>query len=119
MTSVAWIICAEISSYRLRAKTQSVGVISNAAVTWFFTFTVPYMYNTDAGNLGARCAFVFMGSSLLLLVGSYYLVPDLQGFTTAEVDWLYEQKISIPKFQAYADGRAKEGAAFAIQDTTK
>jgi|TARA_R110002003_G_scaffold130_14_gene12253 hypothetical protein len=110
MTSTAWVICAEVSSYRLRLKTQAVGVISNAAVTWFFTFIVPYIYNTDAGNLGARSAFVFMGTSILLLVGSWYLVPDLSGFTTAEVDWLYEQRIAPRKFQRYADGRAKEGA---------
>lgn len=111
MTSVAWVICAEVSSYRLRLETQAIGVISNAAVTWLFTFAVPYIYNTDAGNLGARSAFVFMGTSVLLLMGSYYLVPDLQGFKTAEVDWLYEQGIEVRKFQRYKDGRAKEGVA--------
>ena len=86
MTSIGWVITAEISSHRLRAKTQSIGVISNAATTWLFTFAVPYTYNTDSGNLGARTGFVFMGSSILLLVGSWYLVPDLHGFTTDEVD---------------------------------
>ncbi|KAH7066948.1 general substrate transporter [Paraphoma chrysanthemicola] len=116
MTSTAWVICAEVSSYRLRIKTQAVGVISNAAVTWFFTFIVPYMYNTDAGNLGARTAFIFMGTSIMLLVGSWYLVPDLSGFTTAEVDWLYEQRIAPRNFQNFADGRAKEGAAAQIHD---
>lgn len=111
MTSVGWVITAEVSTYRLRLKTQAVGVISNAFVTWLFTFTVPYMYNTDAGNLGAKTGFIFMGSSVVLFVGSYFLVPDLHGFTTDEVDWLYAQRIPVRRFQEYSDGRAKEGAA--------
>lgn len=119
MTSIGWVVTAEISSYRLRAKTQSIGVISNAAVTWLFTFTVPYMYNTDAGNLGSRAGFVFMGSSVLLFVGSWFLVPDLHGFTTDEVDWLYSQKISVRHFQQYADGRAKQGVAMRAATTGK
>jgi hypothetical protein len=61
---------AEVSLYRLRAKTQPIGVISNAATTWLFTFTVPYMYNTDSGSLCARTRFMFMGSLMLLLIGS-------------------------------------------------
>lgn len=119
MTSVGWVITAEISTYRLRLKTQAVGVVSNAFVTWLFTFTVPYMYNTDAGNLGARAGFVFMGCSVLLFVGSWFLVPDLQGFTADEVDWLYSQKIPVWRFQDYADGRAKEGAALRVDGSEK
>lgn len=72
------------------------------------------MYNTDSGNLGARTGFVFMGTSVILLIGSWFLVPDLQGFTTEEVDWLYTQKIPVRHFQRYADGRAKEGAAMRV-----
>ncbi|ETS83051.1 hypothetical protein PFICI_04927 [Pestalotiopsis fici W106-1] len=41
MTSVGWVITAEVSSYRLRGKTQSIAVISSAFATGFFTFTVP------------------------------------------------------------------------------
>lgn len=111
MTSIAWVITAEVSTLRLRLKTQSLGVISDAFVTWLFTFAVPYMYNTDSGNLGARAGFVFMSSSVLLLIGSFFLVPNLKGFTTDEVDWLYPQGIPPRKFQEYADGSAKEGAA--------
>lgn len=94
---------AELSSYRLRAKTQPIGIIPNAATTWLFTFTVPYMYNTDSGSLGARTGFVFMGSSMLLLIGSWFLVPDLHGLDTNEVDWLYTQKTSVRLFQQHAD----------------
>ncbi|KAH7306132.1 hypothetical protein BKA65DRAFT_559977 [Rhexocercosporidium sp. MPI-PUGE-AT-0058] len=58
LVSTAWAITSEISSYRLRAKTQGVAVISNALSTWLFTFTVAYIYNVDAGNLGIRAGFI-------------------------------------------------------------
>jgi hypothetical protein len=68
------------------------------------------MYNTDSGNLGARTGFVFMGSSVLLLIGSWFLVPDLHGLTTDEADWLYMQKIPVRLFREHADS-AKISAA--------
>lgn len=77
------------------------------------------MYNTDAGNLGARTGFVFMAGSVLLFIGSWFLVPDLHGFTTDEVDWLYSQKIPVRHFQQYADGRAKEGSAMRAEIPSK
>lgn len=113
LTSVSWVIAGEISPYRLRSKNQAIAVLSNALTTWLFNFTVPYMYNIDSGNLGARTGLVFGGASLLLFVVSYPLIPDLRGLSTTEIDWLYENKISPRKFQEYANGRAAEGVAAA------
>jgi MFS family permease len=108
LVSTAWAITGEISSYRLRAKTQGIAVISNAFSTWLFTFTVAYIYNVDAGDLGIRAGFVYGGGSLLFFIFSYFLVPDLRGFSTEEIDWIYENKIPVFKIQENAQ-RAKEG----------
>ncbi|KAJ5999946.1 general substrate transporter [Penicillium waksmanii] len=108
MTSIGWVITAEISTYRLRGKTQSIAVVSAAFASWFFTFTVPYIYNTDSGNLGARTGFVFMGSSIVLLIGSYFLVPELQGFTRDEIDLLYAKGIRVREFHKYKDGGSRD-----------
>lgn len=109
MTSVGWVITAEISTYRLRGKTQSIAVISSAFATWFFTFTVPYIYNTDAGNLGARTGFVFMGSSIVLLLVSFFIVPELHGYSREEIDWLYMKRIPVRQFAKYRGQIAHEG----------
>ena len=113
LTSVAFVIAGEISPYRLRSKNQSIAILSNAVTTWLFNFVVPYMYNIDSGDLGARTALVFAAASLVLLLVSYPLIPDLRGLSTAEIDWLYENKISPRKFQEYTHGRAAEGVAAA------
>ncbi|KUJ16635.1 MFS general substrate transporter [Mollisia scopiformis] len=108
LVSTAWAITGEISSYRLRAKTQGVAVISNAFSTWLFTFTVAYIYNVDAGNLGIRAGFVYGGGSLLFFIFSFLLVPDLRGFSTEEIDWLYENKVPSWRIQENVVA-AKEG----------
>jgi hypothetical protein len=33
---------------------MSLGIMAQTLSTWIFTFTVPYMYNVDSGNLGAQ-----------------------------------------------------------------
>ena len=108
LTSVAWVIAGEISPYRLRSKNQSIAVLSNSFTTWLFNFTVPYMYNVDSGNLGAKTGFVFAGATLVLLLASFPLIPDLRGFSTVEIDWLYQNKVSVRKFQQHRDAAASE-----------
>lgn len=46
------VLAAETSSVKLRAKTLSIGFVVNAFFSWLFNFVVPYMFNTDEGNLG-------------------------------------------------------------------
>ncbi|UJO19999.1 MFS transporter fmqE [Fulvia fulva] len=84
-------------------KNQSIAVLSNSFTTWLFNFTVPYMYNVDSGNLGAKTGLVFAGASVLLLLASYPLIPDLRGLSTVEVDRLYESRVSPRGFQQHRD----------------
>ncbi|KAL3464430.1 general substrate transporter [Aspergillus heterothallicus] len=106
--AVGWPIAAEISSYRLRVKTLSIGVFAQTLSTWVTTFTVPYMYNVDSGNLGARTAFPFAGITVLLLAGAYLLVPDTTGLSTEEIDRLYEDKVPVRKFRKYVPQGGEE-----------
>jgi hypothetical protein len=95
---MGWPIAAELSSYRLRAKTISIGIISQTLSTWLTLFVVPYMYNVDSGNLGARTGFVFAGTSVVLLVIAWFLVPDTTGMTADEIDHSYIQNVSPRNF---------------------
>ncbi|KAJ5660001.1 hypothetical protein N7507_006452 [Penicillium longicatenatum] len=92
-------IAAEISSYRLRAKTLSIGVITQTVTAWLTQFIVPYIYNVDAGNLGARTGFVFAGLSVLLIIGTWYIVPETTGLTMEEIDKAYIDMVTVREFQ--------------------
>jgi hypothetical protein len=96
---MGWPIAAELSSYRLRAKTISIGIISQTFSTWLMLFVVPYMFNVDSGNLGARTGLVFAGTSLVLIVVAYLIIPDTTGLTAEEIDYAYTSKVSTRAFQ--------------------
>ncbi|RHZ58379.1 uncharacterized protein CDV56_102670 [Aspergillus thermomutatus] len=101
MQAGGWPIAAEISSYRLRAKSLSIGYFAQTLSTWVTNFSVPYMYNVDSGNLGARTAFPFAGLTVILLLVAWFYVPDTTGLTTEEIDHLYEDKVPVRKFRKF------------------
>lgn len=111
---MGWPIAAELSSYRLRGKTISVGIISQTLSTWLTTFVVPYIYNVDAGNLGARTGFVFAGTSLLVIAGTWYFVPDTTGMTAEEIDHAYERGFPSRHInkEAVSIGHVEQGGDF-------
>ncbi|KAJ5630819.1 MFS general substrate transporter [Penicillium longicatenatum] len=84
-----------IAVLMLRAKTLSIGVITQTLAR----FIVPYIYNVDAGNFGARTGFVFAGLSVLLIIGTWYIVPETTGLTMEEIDKAYIDKITVRAFQ--------------------
>jgi hypothetical protein len=47
--AVSWTISAEVGSVKLRAKTQSLAIGTNAFVSWAMNFIAPYLINTDEG----------------------------------------------------------------------
>ncbi|KAJ5140471.1 hypothetical protein N7448_003879 [Penicillium atrosanguineum] len=98
MQATGWSIGAEISSYRLRAKSMSLGIMAQTLSTWLITFVVPYMYNVDSGNLGAKTGFVFAGMTVPLLIGVFYLTPETTGLTTEDIDKFYEAKVPPHRF---------------------
>lgn len=95
---MAWTITPELSSSRLRQHTQSIGFLVQAVSSWLFHMIVPYIYNTDAGNLGAKTGFVFAGLSAVLLVGSWFMVPETAGKSVEEINAAYQQGVSPRKF---------------------
>ncbi|KAJ5974415.1 hypothetical protein N7481_011625 [Penicillium waksmanii] len=98
MQAPGWSIATEISSYRLRAKSMSLGMMAQTLSTWLVTFVVPYMYNVDSGNLGARTGFVFAGASALLTWGAWSIVPDTTGLSTEDIDKFYDAKVPAKQF---------------------
>ncbi|RDL39117.1 uncharacterized protein BP5553_03457 [Venustampulla echinocandica] len=98
---VSWSMSPELSSYKLRQQTQSIGIAVQAFTSWFFAFVTPYLYNVgpDSGNLGAKTGFIFMGSSVVLFGLAYFWVPETQGLTTEELDYLYEARTSPRMFK--------------------
>ncbi|KAL2788748.1 putative MFS sugar transporter [Aspergillus keveii] len=104
-TGTAWTIAPEISSYRLRQYTQSLSYLVQALSNYIFHMIVPYLYNTDSADLGAKTGFVFAGLSACLFVVSWFLVPDTTGLSIEEIDRAYRERVSPRKFSVWAKRR--------------
>ncbi len=69
-----------------------------AITTLVFVFVTPYMYNVDAGNLGAKTGFIFTGTTIVHLVMSWMWIPETKGLTTEDLDILFEEKVPARRF---------------------
>ncbi|KAJ5107967.1 hypothetical protein N7456_004642 [Penicillium angulare] len=78
--AVSWTISAEVSSIKVRAKTQSLAIVTNALVSWAMNFIAPYLINTDQG-------------------WAWFEVPELKDRTYTELDDIFAQKLPTRKFQ--------------------
>lgn len=87
---------------------MTVSNIVTNSITGLTTFIMPYIYNVDAGNLGARTGFIFAATSVLLFAATWYLVPDTTGMTVEEIDDAYAHKLPAR--------RIKSGAVSALAD---
>ncbi|KAF2798069.1 putative maltose permease [Melanomma pulvis-pyrius CBS 109.77] len=97
--TVAYSIVTEMPSSRLRTKTIVIGRalynvqgIINGVIT-------PYMLNPDSWNWKGKAGFFWAGTGLCCLVWAYFRLPEPKGRTYAEMDVLFEQKISARKFK--------------------
>ncbi|KAH7067844.1 general substrate transporter, partial [Paraphoma chrysanthemicola] len=96
--SVYPVVASEVSSVRLRSTTLGFGFFVNAFVSWIFNFTVPYMYNPDAGNLGGKVGFIFVAFSCLGFLLSWLEIPETKNKTYAELDYLFERRTKTRQF---------------------
>ncbi|KAI1655495.1 sugar transporter [Daldinia decipiens] len=96
--TVCYSLVAEISTRRLQIKTVVLGRILYNIVGIICGVLTPYMLNPSAWDWGNYAGFFWAGSCFLCFVYSYFRVPEPAGRTFAELDLLFEQKVSARKF---------------------
>ncbi|KAI9640517.1 hypothetical protein NHQ30_011263 [Ciborinia camelliae] len=62
-------IAGEISSLRIRAKSQSLGFFFNYAYSTVWNVVVPYMFNTNEGNIGGKTGWTFFTTGYIAWFG--------------------------------------------------
>lgn len=53
---------------------------------------------SDCRNWGAKSGFFYAGSTLIVTIWAYFRVPETGGFSFAELDILFTNKVSARKF---------------------
>ncbi|EXJ87938.1 hypothetical protein A1O1_04865 [Capronia coronata CBS 617.96] len=99
--ATAFTIMTETATPRLRAKTASMAFVSQSALFTMWGFVLPYLFNPDKANLGARVAFIFGGLSVLCLVYLWFYQPETAGLSYEEMDELFIKRVPARKFRHY------------------
>ncbi|KAJ9659597.1 hypothetical protein H2198_003010 [Neophaeococcomyces mojaviensis] len=102
--ATGFVLASEIATTRLRTTTQGLITITNAIWGLIMQFTVPYMINPDAGNLGGKVGFIFLATGLIAAVGGWYLYPETKGTSFEKLDELYALKVPPRHFKKAALG---------------
>lgn len=97
----SYAIGSEASSLHLRGKAQGVGWFTAGASSAIFGFALPYAFNADQGNLGAKTGFVYTGLCTIGFVVTYFYVPEMKGRTPAEIDRMFELRLPARQFEAW------------------
>lgn len=105
-------VAGEASSLRLRAKTQGIGVLCYMLSNVVFNLVLPYIYNTDAGDLKGKTGFVYAGLCLVTFLVTWFIVPEMKGRTALDIDAMFEEKLPARQFKHWTSGDIphKEGA---------
>ena len=54
---------------------------------WIIIFTIPYIINPDAGNLGGRIGYMFFALGVICTILLYLYCPETKGLTFDEVSY--------------------------------
>jgi SP family general alpha glucoside:H+ symporter-like MFS transporter len=95
---VCYSLVSEIPTTRLRIKTVVLARNLYNCFSIVNGVIIPYMLNVDAWNWRGKAGFFWGGLALLCCVWAYFRVPEPRGRTYAEMDALFEQKVSARKF---------------------
>lgn len=101
----SFVVAAETSSLRLRSKTQGLAWAFNGAISAGFQMGIPYIYNPDAGDLGAQSGFVFFGVTTVAFIITYFFVPEMKGRTAVEIDQMFQEGIPARRFKQWEGSR--------------
>jgi SP family general alpha glucoside:H+ symporter-like MFS transporter len=115
--TIAFSLVAELSTRRLQIKTVALGRAMYNVVAIVCNVLTPYMLNPTAWNWSNYAGFFWSGSCFLAIIYTYFRVPEPSGRTFAELDLLFERRVSARKFkQTKVDAFAEAVEGSAIQE---
>jgi SP family general alpha glucoside:H+ symporter-like MFS transporter len=95
---ITYSLVAEIPSTRLRQKSVALArnVFNISSIVCNILTT--QQLNVSAWDWGAKAGFFWAGSIALCLIWVFFRLPEPRGRTYAELDLLFEQRVSARKF---------------------
>ncbi|XWW97552.1 hypothetical protein V2A60_005536 [Cordyceps javanica] len=95
---VSFIVVSEIAAQRVREKTNLFACVISVLTTFTTSYTIPYLISDKYANLGARVGYIYGSTSLVMVIVTYFCIPELKGRTLEEVDQLFASGMPLREF---------------------
>ncbi|KIN09123.1 hypothetical protein OIDMADRAFT_48952 [Oidiodendron maius Zn] len=99
--ATGYTLLTEIATSRLRVKTIAIGIALQNIIYMVLGFVLPYLFNPNYLNLGAKISFIFGGFSVVSVIYLYFYQPETAGRSYEELDAMFTAKVPARKFKAY------------------
>ncbi|KPM38225.1 hypothetical protein AK830_g8342 [Neonectria ditissima] len=109
--ATAYTLLCEVATSRLRVKTISIGVALQYIIYCVWAFVIPYLFNPDQANLGAKTAYLFGAIGVLCLVYLWFYQPETANRSYEELDEMFRKGISVRNFEKYKTEVEEKGEA--------
>ncbi|KAM0544487.1 hypothetical protein ACHAPJ_011781 [Fusarium lateritium] len=99
--ATAYSVLTEIATSRLRAKTASISLALQNSLFTMWAFVIPFLFNPDQANLGAKVAFIFGGLAIISVVFLWFYHPESAGRSYEELDEMFMKKVPARQFRTF------------------
>jgi SP family general alpha glucoside:H+ symporter-like MFS transporter len=79
-------------------------------------FVIPYLFNPNYLNLGAKIAFIFGGLSVLSTVYVWFYQPEVARRSYEELDEMFMKHVPARKFKTYKTDAEMKGERLQNRD---
>ncbi|KAJ6263128.1 General alpha-glucoside permease [Drechslerella dactyloides] len=122
--TICYSLVGEIPSRRLLIKTVALGRCAYIIVGIICSVLTPYMINPTAWNWQKLTAFFWAGICFFSILYTYFRVPEPSGRSFAELDLLFEKRVSARAFaktdlDVYATEESERAAHAAEKNTAE
>lgn len=97
---LCYTIVAEIPSTRLKSKTIVLARNFSNMIAIINNILMPRMLGVNAWNWGAKTGLFWGGFCVLILIWSFFRLPETKDRTYGELDLLFEHKVNARNFAA-------------------
>ncbi|KAH8667001.1 general substrate transporter [Xylariales sp. PMI_506] len=107
-----WSYTGEAASARLRAKTATLAVGSNAIIGTVTNIVIPF----ELTAIGPKTGYMFFGIGVIACFLIYMWIPEVSGRSYGQLDELFERRIPARKFKEtvctgdYGNSHQRDGA---------
>ncbi|KAL1593141.1 hypothetical protein SLS60_010748 [Paraconiothyrium brasiliense] len=100
---VSYVVVSETAASRVKEKTNLIAMVISVLTTFVTSFSTPSIISA----IGAKLGFVYGVINIMVVVATWFVVPELKGKSLEEVDQLLESGVRIRRLGEVETKRAE------------